>query len=185
RAAYRSLRVQAPSYQAPNVAVAVAAAEEALGAPLEATSIRDALAQTRFPGRFQVLRETPFLVIDGAHNPEAAHVLAGAVREAFGAARPVFVLGVMADKDVSGIVSELIPVSSGFVCTASRSPRAMDPQILAEVVAVRGGAVLGVARTVPSAVRMAETAAAAGIVAAGSIYVAGEVLAAFGADMAC
>lgn len=174
-ARYEDLLVRAPSYQAPNVAVAVAAAEAAIGASLEAAAIREALAGMTFPGRFEVLRERPPLVIDGAHNPEAAAVLAGAVREAFGPASPVFLLGVMGDKDANGIVRALLPVSAGFVCTRSRSDRAMPAADLADIVRAEGGTVLGASDDIYAALGVAETCSDTGVVAAGSIYIAGEI----------
>ncbi len=174
-APYAGLLVRAPSYQAPNVAVAVAAAEAGIGAPLDIDALRDALAAMTFPGRFELLRRQPPLIIDGAHNPDAAGVLAGAVREAFGDRSPVFILGVMADKDASGIVSVLAPVSAGFVCTRSHSDRALDPPELADVVRTAGGTVLGATTDMATALEMAENASGDGIVATGSIYIAGEV----------
>lgn len=181
RAEYPMLTVPAPSYQAPNVAVAVAAAEAALGERLDDESATRALGAMTFPGRFQVLRSSPPLVIDGAHNPEAAAVLASAVRESFGDRKPVFVLGAMADKDVTGIVSALLEVSAGFVCTASRSARALPPGDLARVVDAAGGRVLAVEDDVVAALARALELAPDGVVAAGSIYVAGEALSALDA----
>jgi len=173
-ATYANLEVVSPSYQAPNVAVAIAAAEAALGQPLDQDALRDALATMRFPGRFELLSTEPVLLIDGAHNPEAAHVLAGAVREAFGVQRPVFVLGVMADKDAEGVVRALAPVAGGFICTQSRSDRALDACLLADIVRTVGGTVLGVEPTVSGAVAHARGIHSPGVVCTGSIYVAGE-----------
>ncbi len=172
---YEELAITAPSYQALNVAVAIATAEAALAQPLDADAVRDALAVMAFPGRFECLRAEPPLVIDGAHNPQAALVLADAVREAFGDRKPVFVLGVMGDKDVGGIVEALLPVAGGFVCTQSRSDRALEAATLAEVVRGYGGVVLGTEGTVKAALHRAGLMFAPGIVCAGSIYVAGEV----------
>jgi dihydrofolate synthase/folylpolyglutamate synthase len=182
-ASYANLEVRAPSYQASNVAVAIAAAEAALGRPLEADVLRDALVAMTFPGRFELLRHEPPLLVDGAHNPDAAHVLAGAVREAFGRRKPVFVLGVMADKDADGIVRALMPVAGGFVCTQSLSARALDAGALAEIVRACGGIVLGTEPTVEGAVARAESMLTPGVVCAGSIYVAGEVRAMLGATV--
>ncbi len=174
-APYPDLAVRAPSYQAPNVAVAIAAAEAALGMPLFPDVLRDVLLRMTFPGRFELLSEQPPLIIDGAHNPEAALVLASAIRDAFGDRKPVVLLGVMADKDAEGIVAALAPVAAGFVCTASRSDRALSPRALADVVREAGAAVLGVADTVEAGISVALDHGAHGVVAAGSIYVAGEV----------
>ncbi|MGB4593969.1 MAG: Mur ligase family protein [Coriobacteriia bacterium] len=180
---YADLGVHAPSYQAPNVAVALAAAEAALGRPLDAGALRQALGAMTFPGRFQVVRETPLLIIDGAHNPQAAGVLADAVRESFGPGRPVFLLGAMADKDVTGIVAALAPVAVGFVCTASRSDRALAPEALAGVVRAGGGDVLAVEPDVPAALAWTGAAGVPAVIAAGSIYIAGEVLASAGSEL--
>lgn len=177
-ASYAGLAVAAPSYQAPNIAVAIAAAEAAMGGPLDPLALGAALGHMTFPGRFEVVHESPFVVIDGAHNPEAARVLAGAVREAFGQEAPVFVLGAMKDKDVAGIIRELLPVSAGFFCTGSRSERAMPPAGIADAVRSQGGVVLAEDPTVQGAISSALRHGSAGIVAAGSIYVAGEARAA-------
>jgi dihydrofolate synthase/folylpolyglutamate synthase len=170
-ARYLGLVVTAPSYQAPNVATAIAVAEAALGGPLDPGRTRNTLASMAFPGRFELVRENPPLVIDGAHNPQAAGVLACAIREAFGAARPTIVLGVMADKDAGGIVRALAPVASAFICTRSASPRALAPESLASVVRA-GCAVPAVAATDVAAALLAVGSVPA--VVTGSIYTAGE-----------
>ncbi|MDO9556601.1 MAG: Mur ligase family protein [Coriobacteriia bacterium] len=175
---YVDLAVRAPSYQVPNVATAIAAVEVALGRVLDRDALASALRGMCFPGRFQVIRQKPPLIVDGAHNPEAALVLADAVREAFGSIRPVFVLGVMGDKDAAGIVRTLAPVARGFVCTASRSDRALPVDVLADVVRSEGAEVLGTSPGVVGAVAAAEESSFQGVVVAGSIYVAGELLAA-------
>lgn len=178
-ASYANLDVRAPQYQAANVAVAIAAAEAALARPLDTDMLRSALAGMRFPGRFEYLNENPPLIIDGAHNPDAAYVLAEAVREVFGNKRPIFVLGAMADKDVEGIVRALEPVAGGFVCTQSRSERALDAEALAGIVRNLGAVVLGTDSVVERAVAQARLMLSPGVVCTGSIYVAGEVREAF------
>jgi dihydrofolate synthase/folylpolyglutamate synthase len=193
RAAYEGLALTAPAYQAPNVAVAVAASEAALGAVLARGALGSALARATFPGRFELVREAPPLVIDGAHNPEAAAVLAAAVAAAFADAPPVALIGVMADKDAGGVVRALAPAVAGFVCTRSHSPRALAPEALADVVRAEGTQLLGVAPDVDSGLALADaaaqTAGAGGVLACGSIYVAGEVraltLGASGCGAAC
>ncbi len=171
--AYDALDLVAPSYQAPNVATAVAAAEAALGRALAPGPARGALAAVRFPGRFELVRDEPAVVLDGAHNPQAAAVLAGAVREAFGEERPLFVLGVLADKDAEGIVAALAPVAAGFVVTRPESPRALRATELAAVVERIAGVRPDVASDVPEALRTAETSGRPFVVT-GSLYTAGE-----------
>lgn len=171
---YRDLRLRAPSYQAPNVATAIAAAECALGGPLESRATREALAEIVFPGRFELLRDDPPLVIDGAHNPEAAGVLAKAIREAFGDGLPVVVLGILRDKDVSGIVAALVPAAREIVCTENGSPRCLPAADLASVVESLTGMFPLVEPDLGAAIMAAGVRSAeAGVVVTGSLYTAG------------
>ncbi|HSQ22279.1 MAG TPA: Mur ligase family protein [Coriobacteriia bacterium] len=179
---YDDITLRAPSYQAPNAATAVAAAEAALDQALDPDAVRAALAACAVPGRFELLRAESPLVIDGAHNPQAAGVLAGAIAEAFGAARPSLVLAVLADKDAEGIVRALKPVAGRFVVTENGSPRCLPADALAAVVeSVTGSRPL----VVPDLAEAVEAAAegAPGVVVTGSLYTAGAVRALFGAEM--
>ncbi len=179
-ARYGDLVVCAPAYQAPNVATAIAAAESALGGPLDAARLRTALANLTFPGRFEIVSRDPLIIVDGAHNPEAASVLAHTMEEELGGIAPVIVLGVMADKDVEGVVHALVGHAAGFVCTQSRSSRALAAPDLALTVQRLGGPVLGVETTVRDAVACALGSAPEAVVCTGSIYVAGEARTALG-----
>lgn len=182
-ALYDGLSVTAPSYQAPNIATAVAAVEAALGHGLEVDTVRATVAGLTFPGRFELLDDGPPLLIDGAHNPQAAGVLASAIDEAFGQRRPVLVLGILADKDVEGIVRALAPAASAFVCCRSASPRSLASGDLARVVERVTGVAPATCETIEAAVQMAREIAIArgtGVVVAGSLYTAGEVRASHG-----
>ena len=174
--AYRGLTLRAPSYQAANVATAVAAAEATLGRALDAEATRGALARLRFPGRFELVREAPPVVIDGAHNPDAAHVLADAIREAWPdpAHRPAVLLGILADKDVGGILEALAHVASQFACTQSASLRALDADALARMVHELTGERPLVFGSVGEALDALIPDSSDGIVATGSITTAGE-----------
>jgi dihydrofolate synthase / folylpolyglutamate synthase len=171
---YDGLVLSAPSYQAPNAATAVAAAEAALGRALAPEATREALAGMRFPGRFELVSAYPPVVLDGAHNPQAATVLAEAIREAFPQVNPVLVLGVLADKDAEGIVTALAPVSGGFVVTRPDSPRALDPADLAAIVERCAGVEAIVEPDLREALRRAEEAGDA-VVVTGSLYTVGAV----------
>jgi dihydrofolate synthase/folylpolyglutamate synthase len=135
-ATYSGLQLTAPAYQTANIATAIAAAEAALGRALDAEATRSALARLAIPGRFEVVATDPVTIVDGSHNPQAAAVLAGAVADAWPdpAARPVVVLGVLADKDAAGIIEALAPVAAGFAVVAPESPRARDAGDLADIV---------------------------------------------------
>lgn len=177
-ATYDTLLAVAPSYQAPNVATAIAAVEAALGRALEPDTVRAVLEGLTFPGRFELLSAEPPLVVDGAHNPQAAGVLASAISEAFGERKPVAVLGILRDKDAEGIVRALAPVVSAFVCTRNDSPRSLSPEELAEIVRRTTNRRLFTEERIEGALRVAEALAReaeTGVVVTGSLYTVGEV----------
>jgi dihydrofolate synthase/folylpolyglutamate synthase len=122
-------------HQARNAAAAVAAVEALLGADggLDVEVVRAALADVDSPGRLEVVRSGPTVVVDAAHNPAGAAVLADAVRESFTFTRLVGIVGILADKDAEGILGALEPVLDEVVVTRSRSPRAIDPDELGEI----------------------------------------------------
>jgi dihydrofolate synthase / folylpolyglutamate synthase len=174
---YRGLSLTAPSYQAPNVAVAVAAAECVLGRALHTDALRAALVAMRFPGRFELVCEDPPVVLDGAHNPQAAAVLATAVAEAWPDAHrlPWCVLGILREKDAEGIVSALDPVVERFVVTQSHSPRARAAGELAAIVERLTGAWPEIVPDLEEAVgHAAAHAGPAGVLVTGSLYTVGE-----------
>jgi dihydrofolate synthase/folylpolyglutamate synthase len=157
-------------HQARNVALALMGAAE-LGVPLDVAG-RGA-AEARWPGRLERLRYGDgWLVLDGAHNPEAAAALANALTTLEGRV-PVLVLGVSADKDVAGVGSALTGVAERTIATrASSSPRAMAPEVLARL--VRADAV---AADPAEALRLAMGWAGPDgtVVVAGSLFLVGEV----------
>lgn len=178
------LATRAP-YQRVNAAVAVAAAEwtlELCGGRLDPAATTNALGLLAFPGRMELLScDDPTLVIDGAHNPEAASALALALREALAGRRLVLVVGIMADKDARGILEPLVPLADAVVCTRNRSLRAEEPERLAAIareVASASGTNIPVEAvlSVEAACRRAiEVASEDGVVVVtGSLYTAGE-----------
>jgi dihydrofolate synthase/folylpolyglutamate synthase len=170
------LDIRAPSYQAPNAAVAVAATEVALAGALD-PDVAGAIEAVRFPGRFELVADDPPVVLDGAHNPQAAQALAGAIEEAFRKRPPVVVLGVMADKDADGIAAALAGHASRLFCTRAESARALDPDDLALAVRMHADVPVEAQPNVSAALASALDAAAAegaGVVVTGSLYVAGE-----------
>jgi dihydrofolate synthase / folylpolyglutamate synthase len=124
-------------HQARNAVLALAAAEAFFGAgvsrSLDIDAVRDAFATVTAPGRLERVRTAPSVFLDGAHNPHGARALATALREEFDFSRLVIVLGMMRDKDVRGILTELEPVVDELVVTASSSSRAMNVDELAAV----------------------------------------------------
>lgn len=99
-------------YQLENAATAVAALEVLAdkGFHVSRDSITDGLAQVCWPGRLQILSRHPLVVVDGAHNPYSAGKLRQALEQYFDFERAILIFGASADKDVAGIIAELVPL---------------------------------------------------------------------------
>ena len=139
------------SYQAHNALLALAAVEAVMGGrALPATVVQDGLASATSPGRLEVLRASPTVLVDAAHNPHGVAALVEAVEEVFSLRHLVAVTAVMADKDVEGVLAELEPACDAVVCVPMDSPRALDVEDLAAVAREVFG---------PERVRTAETLA--------------------------
>jgi dihydrofolate synthase / folylpolyglutamate synthase len=96
------------------------------------------LATVDWPGRFEVLRSDPPLVIDSAHNRDSAMRLRQALLDYFPGQRAVMIFGASEDKDIAGMLEELSPVVSRVIFTRSYHPRAIEPDKLLEMVAAYG-----------------------------------------------
>ncbi len=122
---------QAPvfgSHQGQNLAVAVAAVEAFLGGgqiQIADDILRSATSDVSSPGRLQLIKTVPNLLLDGAHNPAGALILARALRAEFSEKPLVGVIAVLADKDATGLFSNLAGVFESVVLTQSSSPRSM------------------------------------------------------------
>ena len=163
-------------YQPGNALLAAAAARE-LGAAEGA--IRAGLRGVRWPGRFQIFRRDPLVVLDGAHNPAGARALAASLRAYFPGRPVTFVFGVLADKDAGGILAALRPLAARVILTASANPRAAAPEALRAL--LPAGARVDITRSPQDALAMAIAEDPHGIVCvAGSLSLIGDVLAAAG-----
>lgn len=126
------------AHQAHNAACALAAVEAFAGGKgleggLDGETVREAFAQVTSPARLEVVRRSPAVLLDAAHNPHGAQAAAEAVQEAFSFSPLVGVVGMMADKDVEGMLDIFEPVMSTVVCTQNSTSRAMPAEALAEV----------------------------------------------------
>ncbi|MFF6995034.1 bifunctional folylpolyglutamate synthase/dihydrofolate synthase [Streptomyces sp. NPDC008313] len=126
-------------YQAHNAAVALAAVEAFFGVGaaraerLDIDTVRKAFAAVTSPGRLEVVRRSPTVVLDAAHNPAGARATAEAVREVFDFSRLIGVVGASADKNVRGLLEAFEPIFAEVVVTQNSSHRAMDADELAQI----------------------------------------------------
>jgi len=185
------------AHQAGNLACAIAAVEAfartpgALAgddaAPLDQDIVRRAVAKVTSPGRLEIVRRSPVVLVDGAHNPGGMAATVGALTEAFSFSDLIAVVSVFADKDVPGILGELEPAVSHLIATANSSPRALPAKELAEVAAtVFGPDRVSIAERLDDAIELgvaladeADAAAGggpgqAGVLVTGAIVTAGE-----------
>jgi dihydrofolate synthase/folylpolyglutamate synthase len=172
-------------HQVHNAACALVAVEGFLGGGremLDIDTVRAGFAQADSPGRLEVVRRSPTVLLDGAHNVAGAHALVAALTEAFSFDRLVGVLGVLLDKDAVGMLTALESALHAVVVTRSNSPRAMPLDDLAMIaVDVFGPDRVEVATRLDDAldvaVRLAEEdsgVAGAGVVVTGSLVTVGE-----------
>ncbi len=164
-------------HQYGNASLALAALEVLgqRGYAIPEAAIRQGLIHTRWPGRLERLAQDPRILLDGAHNPAGASMLARVLKPLKKKGRLILVTGVMADKDVDGILGKLVPLADMVIFTRPRYFRAADPATLAKRVAAAERPVLTEA-TIPDAIRRARELAgpADHIVITGSLYTVGE-----------
>ncbi len=176
------------AHQAQNAVLALAAVE-ALTAdePMSDEMVREAFEQMTSPGRLEVVRRGPTVLLDAAHNPHGAAAVVEAIRDSFIFDPLVGVVGMMADKDVEGFLGELEPVLSEIVCTQNSTPRSIPAEELAEVARdLFGEHRVRVARRLDDAIEQAVTLAetggrsgesigSGGVLVTGSVVTVGEV----------
>ncbi|UYQ62121.1 bifunctional tetrahydrofolate synthase/dihydrofolate synthase [Streptomyces peucetius] len=176
------------AHQAHNAAVALAAVEAFFGVgaaesrTLDVDTIRTAFAAVSSPGRLEVVRRSPTVVLDAAHNPAGARAAAAAVTESFGFSRLIGVVGASGDKDVRGFLEAFEPIFAEIVVTQNSSHRAMDADELAAVaVEVFGDERVVVEPRLDDALEAAITLAeeesefaGAGVLVTGSVITVGE-----------
>jgi dihydrofolate synthase/folylpolyglutamate synthase len=187
-------------HQAGNAACALAAVEAFLGGgerSIDVERVRAGFAAVTSPGRLEVVRRSPTVLVDAAHNPAGTIALVDAIEDSFGFTRLIGVVAVLADKDARGMLEILEPILDEVVVTRTTSSRALDPADLGSVAAqVFGADRVHVEPLLPNALERAVALAEAGdddidssdilggvgVLATGSVTTAAEVRLLFGAS---
>ncbi|MFC8224376.1 bifunctional folylpolyglutamate synthase/dihydrofolate synthase [Streptomyces sp. NPDC057287] len=176
------------AHQAHNAVVALAAVEAFFGIgaeqarSLDVEAVRKAFLSVLSPGRLEVVRSSPTVVLDAAHNPAGALAASEGVSEAFSFSRLIGVVGASDGKDVRGLLEAFEPIFAEVVVTQNSSPRAMDADALAAVaVEVFGNERVQVEPRLDDALEAAITLAeeeaeyaGAGVLVTGSVITVGE-----------
>ena len=166
------------AHQVDNAALALAAAQAAVGVPLDEETVRVGFDHVSVPGRLEVMGTQPLVLIDGAHNVGGAHALTRALAEEFAPAPRTLVIGLLREKDPVEMLRAFEAASADhLVLTRPPSPRALDPGIVADA-AVELGATpdrIDLVPDVAGAVARARdiTPVNGQIVVTGSLYVVG------------
>ncbi|MEV4557332.1 folylpolyglutamate synthase/dihydrofolate synthase family protein [Kitasatospora sp. NPDC049285] len=180
-------------YQAHNAALALAAVEAFFGVGqggaehLDEDKVRIAFSGVSSPGRLEVVRRSPTVILDAAHNPHGAQATVAALGEAFGFTKLVGVIATSGDKDVSGFLEAFEPVLAEVVITQNSTHRAMPVDRLAALaVEVFGEDRVQVEPRLDDAIDAAVTLAeeedlgGAGVLVTGSVITVGEARLLFG-----
>lgn len=138
-------------------------------------AVRAGLASVVWPARFEVVSHRPLIIVDGGHNPQCLEAATEALERLLPGRRIVFLTGILADKDVTGMVELLRSVSSEYVTVTPDSPRAMSAERLAELIRATG-ADAAVGGELAAGLRMAVDRAGedGAVCCIGSLYLAGE-----------
>jgi len=172
------------AHQGHNAAIALAAVEAFIGGgeqPLDIDVVRAGFAEVTSPGRLEIVRRSPTVLVDAAHNPAGAEALRAALEDSFNFARIIGVIAVLADKDATQMLEILEPVLDEVVVTRTTSPRAMSPRALGDLATeIYGENRVTVVDSLPEALDRAagladEGGVAGGVLATGSITTAAEV----------
>ncbi len=184
------------AHQAGNLACAIAAVEAFAATPqgedpdsppqaLDPAIVREAAATMSSPGRLEVVRRSPVVIVDAAHNPGGMAASMAALTESFSFTELIAIMAVAQDKDVAGILGELEPVASRLIVTANSSSRSMDPTALGEAaMEIFGPERVSVAARLDDAIELgvaladeadaADGPGSAGVLITGSVITAGD-----------
>ena len=169
------------SYQPRNAALAVTALRvmRTHGWNIPESAIRTGLETVSWPGRFELLRHTPAFLLDGSHNAHGMRATVQSLNDRFPGQKFVFLLSIMADKDVDEMLELLLPLANRFVTVAAHTPRAMPAETLAEHIRVRGGTAEPAPSIEAGVARAVELGGTGPVCALGTLYFSGEVREAF------
>ena len=168
------------AHQAANAGQALAAVEAFLGLKaLDADVVREGFAQVHFPGRLELVRRSPAVVLDAAHNPHGARAVAAAITEAFDFTPLIGVIAVMGDKDARGILEVFEEIMNHVVITqVASTSRGMPAEVLGELASeVFGASRVTVVPRLDDAIDQAVTLAEVDVVGSPGVLITGSVVA--------
>ncbi|UCC66293.1 MAG: bifunctional folylpolyglutamate synthase/dihydrofolate synthase [Deltaproteobacteria bacterium] len=167
----------AGSYQVDNATVALGALEvlEEMGLGVSKKSVYEGLRKILWPGRLELVQRSPQILLDGAHNYAGARSLREALQEEFEYDRLFMIVGIMEDKEIPTILTELAPLADLLVASRPHNPRAMSPQKVAEIARTHCKEVKVIEEVKDAVGKLREVAQKDDlIIATGSLFTVGE-----------
>jgi dihydrofolate synthase/folylpolyglutamate synthase len=166
------------SHQVVNAATAIGAIEilETSGIKIAQDAVRDGVAGARWDGRLQVVERKPLVVLDGAQNRASAAVVRNSVKKIFKFRKLALILGISKDKDIPGILEELLPIADSVILTKSSvKERAAEPAFIMGLMGPRSAVSTS---SVEEALKVARSNVSPEdmILVAGSLFVVGDAL---------
>lgn len=170
-------------HQAENITLAIAAVEAFFGSerPVPEEVLDEGLGQLTSPGRLQLIGNDPIIYVDSAHNPHGARALVEAVQESFSFEELALVVGVLDEKDASGVLEALAPIAHQVTVTPVSSPRSLEAEhLLTLATAAIPDTPIEIAASLPEALDFARAWAARAegraVLVVGSVLLAGEAI---------
>lgn len=163
-------------HQCRNAALAIEVAEGLSSLRISKGNIYNGIKKTRWPGRLEPVAGHPLVLLDGAHNPDAARGLAAALKRYFPGKRMVYLMGLFADKDYGKIIAYTLPMAEKVFCVTTHTKRALKAEKLCEEVLRQGGCAVACESIREAVERAVVKAGPDGVVVAfGSLSFLGDV----------
>lgn len=124
-------------HQKKNATLAAVAAEATLGGPLDSSKLKEVLISATSPGRLEIVRENPTLILDGAHNVDGARQLVKYLKSGLKFDELYLIVAILGDKDVEGILAELGSLDATFILTKNKNDRSSLPKRMARSLKAR------------------------------------------------
>jgi dihydrofolate synthase/folylpolyglutamate synthase len=166
------------AHQMKNASLAIATIEELKnrGFDISDEVIREAVLKTRFPGRFELLRQNPDVIIDGAHTPEGMRLLKSSIKRNYPNRKPLLLFGALKDKNYGNLAGIIAPVAKMVMCVAPHSDRSVDSGQMSELFTELGVSSCFAPSIEDGFAKLMEMAHEDDlIVAAGSLYMIGPI----------
>lgn len=163
-------------YQIANAATAVKAALllGQNGPAIPASALTEGVRKTSWPGRFEIVRRNPCVIVDGSHNPAGVKMLITSLDHLFPEKKIIFITGFLKDKNHDEMISDLLPRAKCFFTIDVPSPRTLPASVLAEEIAGHGGTAVPMNSISEAAVAALHEADPSDVICAcGSLYSVG------------